>query len=89
MAFNPKSRYQTTNSIIILDENNNLVSEYGTKSTRGRELAERDLTGSNKAYFLNDQKEMIAIDWVIGKYNDRILDSEVLPSTCRAIGLLK
>jgi hypothetical protein len=91
MAYNPKSPYNKTNSIIILDDTNNLVSEFGTNTTRGRELAERDLNykPGRKAYFLNDQKEMIAIDWVIGKYNDRILDSDVLPSTCRAHGLLK
>jgi hypothetical protein len=91
MAFNPKSPYNKTNSIIILDENNEFVSTFGTTSTRGRELAERELNykPGRKAYFLNNQKEMIEINWVIGKYNDRILDSEVLPSTCRDYSLLK
>jgi hypothetical protein len=91
MAFNPRSPMNKTNTIIILDDKNEFVSTFGTISTRGRELAERDLNykPGRKAYFLNDQKEMIALDWVIGKYNDRILDSEVLPSTCRALSLLK
>jgi hypothetical protein len=80
-----------TNTIIILDDKNEFVSTFGTTSTRGRELAERDLNykSGRKAYFLNDQKEMIALDWVIGKYGDRILDSEILPCTCRAHSLLK
>jgi hypothetical protein len=91
MAFNPRSPMNKTNTIIILDDKNEFVSTFGTTSTRGRELAERDLNykSGRKAFYLNDQKEMIALDWVIGKYNDRILDSEILPSTCRAIGLLK
>jgi hypothetical protein len=93
MAFNPRSPINNnkTNSIIILDENNEFVSTFGTTSTRGRELAERDLKykPGRKAFYLNAQKEMVEINWVIGKYNDRILDSDVLPSTCRAHSLLK
>jgi hypothetical protein len=91
MAFNPKSPYNKTNTIIILDENNEFVSTFGTTSTRGRELAERDLNykPGRKAFYLNDQKEMVELNWVIGKYGDRILDSENLPYLSRAHSLLK
>jgi hypothetical protein len=90
MAFNPRSPMNKVNTIIILDNNNELVSTFGTNSTRGRELAERDLNykPNCKAFFLNDQKEMIEISWVTGKYGDKILDSELLPTSCRAMNLL-
>jgi hypothetical protein len=90
MAFNPKSPMNKANTIIILDEQNNFVSTFGTNGTRGRELAERDLIykPGRKAFYLNDNREMIAIDWVIGKYGDRILDSEILPKSCRALNYL-
>jgi hypothetical protein len=93
MAFNPKSPLNNNkiNSIIVLDDKNEFVSTFGTTSTRGRELAERDLNykSGRKAYFLNDQKEMVELNWVIGKYGDRILDSEILPYLSRAHSLLK
>jgi hypothetical protein len=73
------------NLIVIKDENGIIKSEYGTTTTRGRELAERELRSHpNWTATFNG----VSLKFVIGLYNDSILDSEILPKSCRAISLL-
>lgn len=73
------------NVIEIINENGEIVSQYGVNGgTRGRELAERDVrSGRGEAWFNG-----VRLEWVRGRYNDEVLDSDVLPDRARALNLL-
>ena len=73
------------NIILIVNTAGVIQCSYSTNSTRGRELAERDLKAHPEWLALYNGKE---IKFVVGPYNDRVLDDESLPMSCRAKDLL-
>jgi len=89
------SNFNEYPKIQVRSSEGKVLSTFGTNTTRGRELAQRDVDyhAGSQAFVVRDWNEErhqggVAIPWVIGKYNDRLLDSPELPDSCRALAYL-